>query len=811
METLFASQLQQDWLEKQPFKQSSAFLASNGSIVSISSHQNFPASLAFPPSPPDSATEVSTTSDPSQVLLQNLDEEGFGDPILRCINDMLMNEEDLNDRNCMMFECTSQMRELYEILGSSEGPPACENHKEEFPFDSLPIDAYDTESSALTSTDTRSSFLDFLPYETDNYMNVSFFGEDSDYGFSAYGNSANASVFSQDDGLCGLTAQTPVVTPLWSLQNLESRQIIPAPSGNVRNRDNRVDELINNINAINSNTSRSASQSLLGRQEPLNSTNASLPSSALGSSMRKNFSLVIDNQHLPVGSNEHNHMLRPAIHDVGWNNIKSDSMPYMTSGKLQINKAEARANGRSKRPAAEIDTVTVSPGISSSSSADNGDAEHAGEEENLSYVRNQDLDAEMCGKVLNSGLAVLIGMLSKSSSACVKKDTGRTTIVVSTVADLKGLLMSCAQAVASSNLQRAQEILREIRQDANPYGSGLQRLAHYFAEGLVARLSGTGDRLYSVFMNNGPSAAKLLKAHHLYVEVCPFVKVSHYFANKAILDAAKGASRLHIIDYGILYGLQWPCLISALAIREGGPPVLRITGIDFPQPGYDHAERVEMTGRRLSEYARTYNVPFEYHAVASRWETIQPSSLLLSSRWDEVVIVNSMHRLHHLLDETVPPLNPRKTVLSRIREINPKIFVQGIKNGNYNVPFFMSRFKEALISFSGHFDMFETLIRSDNQERLMIEREVLGRDILNIIACEGAERIERPETYKQWQNRTQRAGFVQMPVDRNVLKDTQAIVGCKYNKNFTVDEDRSWMLLSWKGKVANALSVWKPC
>ncbi|KAG4974008.1 hypothetical protein JHK87_030829 [Glycine soja] len=32
-------------------------------------------------------------------------------------------------------------------------------------------------------------------------------------------------------------------------------------------------------------------------------------------------------------------------------------------------------------------------------------------------------------------------------------------------------------------------------------------------------------------------------------------------------------------------------------------------------------------------------------------------------------------------------------------------------------------------------------------------------NVMNAIACEGSERIERPETYKQWQVRNTRAGF----------------------------------------------------
>ncbi len=103
------------------------------------------------------------------------------------------------------------------------------------------------------------------------------------------------------------------------------------------------------------------------------------------------------------------------------------------------------------------------------------------------------------------------------------------------------------------------------------------RVGHVFFQ--VARMSGTGGQLYSA-PNSRPSEAQMLKAQILFCEYCPFTQVPHGFANHAIMQAFKGAQRVHIIDYGILYGVQWPCLLHQLSQREGGPPHLRITGIN---------------------------------------------------------------------------------------------------------------------------------------------------------------------------------------------------------------------------------------
>ena len=56
--------------------------------------------------------------------------------------------------------------------------------------------------------------------------------------------------------------------------------------------------------------------------------------------------------------------------------------------------------------------------------------------------------------------------------------------------------------------------------------------------------------------------------------------------------------------------------------------------------------------------------------------------------------------------------------------------------------------------------------RKHRRER---KRELLGREIMNFIACEGSERIERPETYKQWQVRNTRAGFKRLLLNEETM------------------------------------------
>lgn len=384
-----------------------------------------------------------------------------------------------------------------------------------------------------------------------------------------------------------------------------------------------------------------------------------------------------------------------------------------------------------------------------------------------------------------------------------KKQNGKKDVV-----DLRTLLIHCAQAVAADDRRNADALLKQIRQHSSPFGDGNQRLSHCFADGLEARLAGTGSQIYKSLVNKRTSASDFLKAYHLYLASCPFRKMSSFASNKTIMNKTEHATRVHVIDFGILYGFQWPTLIQRIAGRKGGPPKLRITGIEFPKPGFRPAEQIEETGRRLAEYAKMFDVPFDYNPVAKRWETITLEDLKIEE--DEFIVVISIYRFKNLHDETVSVNSSRTLVLNLIQKIKPNIFIHGIVNGAYNAPFFVTRFREAVFHFSALFDMLETIVPREIPERMLIEKEIFGREALNVIACEGWERVERPETYKQWQVRNMRAGFRLIPFEKEIKSRAVEKVTMKYHKDFVIDEDNHWLLLGWKGRIIYALSCWQP-
>ncbi|CAD6205790.1 unnamed protein product [Miscanthus lutarioriparius] len=380
---------------------------------------------------------------------------------------------------------------------------------------------------------------------------------------------------------------------------------------------------------------------------------------------------------------------------------------------------------------------------------------------------------------------VLQEMMTNKSTGHSQNEQGRTSARRKTrgkkqqkkeVVDLRTILIHCAQAVSVNNHTLANDMLNIIRQHSSITGDDTQRLAFCLVDCLEVRLAGTGSQLYRKLITKIFNPVGILKVFELTLAVHPLPRASFYFANKTILDVSKGKSKVHIIDFGIYFGFQWASLFEQLAKREDGPPKVWITGIELPKQGFrPNQMNKQNTGQRLADYASMFNVPFEYQAISSKWETICIEDLNIAE--DDVLIVNCIHRMKNLGDETVSINSARNRVLNTIRMMKPKVFVHGIENGSYGTPFFLTRFKEVMYHYSALFDIFDKTVPRDNETRMFIERGIFQCQLLNVIACEGSERIERPENYKKWKSRNLNAGLEQLPLNQDIVKVIREMVG----------------------------------
>ncbi|KAF7112185.1 hypothetical protein RHSIM_RhsimUnG0254300 [Rhododendron simsii] len=372
--------------------------------------------------------------------------------------------------------------------------------------------------------------------------------------------------------------------------------------------------------------------------------------------------------------------------------------------------------------------------------------------------------------------------------------------------DLKQLLIACAKALSENKLEDFEKLIEKARSAVSVSGEPIQRLGAYMIEGLVARKELSGSYIYrSLKCREQPEGKDLLSYMHILYEICPYLKFGYMAANGAIAEACKNEDCIHIIDYQICQGTQWMTLLQALAARPSGPPRVRITGIDDPASQYARGSGLEAVGMRLEAISEKFNIPVEFHPLPVFASEVTRE--MLSVRPGEAVVVNFPLQLHHTPDESVDVTNPRDGLLRMVKSLSPKVVTLVEQESNTNTAPFVARFIEALDYYSAMFESIDVALPRDQKERINAEMHCLARDIVNVVACEGRERVERHELLGKWKSRFTMAGFRQFPLSSYV---NSAIGGLLkgYCEHYTLVEKDGAMLLGWKDRNLVSVSAW---
>ncbi|KAI3786646.1 hypothetical protein L1987_40482 [Smallanthus sonchifolius] len=372
--------------------------------------------------------------------------------------------------------------------------------------------------------------------------------------------------------------------------------------------------------------------------------------------------------------------------------------------------------------------------------------------------------------------------------------------------DLKEGLLACAKAVAESDTVTAERLISMLRPLVSVSGEPVQRLGAYMLEGLVARLSSSGSFIYKALRCKELTGDELFSYMLLLYDACPYFKFGYLSANGTIAEATKNEDRIHIIDFQIAQGGQWVTLIKALAARPGGPPSLRITGIDDSRNAFARGGGLNIVGQRLTKLAELCKVPFEFHGVPVSGSDIEIQHLRVLP--GEALAVNCAFVLHHIPDESVDPQNHRDRLLRLIKSLSPKVVTLIEQEANVNTAKFFHRFQEAFSYYSAMFESIDATLLTDHQERINVEQHCLAGEIVNILACEGAEREERHELLGKWRSRFTMAGFSPYPLSSYVNTTMKTLLE-NYCDKYRLEERDGALFLGWVNRDLVSSCAWK--
>ncbi|KAK1403658.1 scarecrow-like protein 21 [Heracleum sosnowskyi] len=312
------------------------------------------------------------------------------------------------------------------------------------------------------------------------------------------------------------------------------------------------------------------------------------------------------------------------------------------------------------------------------------------------------------------------------------------------------LLLISATFVDESKLGSSIKSLSELFQNVCLTGDSVQRVAAYFADGLVARLLTRKSPFYNMIMKE-PTAEEEFSAFTELYKVSPYYQFAHFTANQAIIEAFEKQEEynnraLHVIDFDVSYGFQWPSLIQSLADKatSSNRISLRITAIGRS------LEELQETQTRLVCFAKGFrNMVFEFQGLLRGSTNFSK----VKRKNNETVAVNLVFHLNTLANFS--------ETLKSIHLLNPAIVILVEQEACRNPRSFLAQFMESLHYFAAMFDSLDDCLPLDSEGRLSIEKNHLGREIKSFMNYEkdNTNYCIKYEKMKTWKERMEGHGF----------------------------------------------------
>ncbi|CAI9785129.1 unnamed protein product [Fraxinus pennsylvanica] len=367
--------------------------------------------------------------------------------------------------------------------------------------------------------------------------------------------------------------------------------------------------------------------------------------------------------------------------------------------------------------------------------------------------------------------------------------------------ELASNLLMAAENLSIQQFDSAEKFLKQCVLLASPCDSPLRGIVTYFTDALRERIDQERGRIdLERKIVDLEEYAMMFKSVFLSCEQkLPLSQISQFTGMQAILDSVASARKVHVIDFGIRSGSHLIILMQGLASRKDHPvELLKITAVGKSK------NRLEKTGKWLSSFAESLNLPFLFKTVISELNDLKEGFFEVEA--EEMVAIFLSLKLCGILAW------PRRieNFIGFVKKLNPCVIVVVEMEANTNTPIFIDRFYEAIFLASAIFDLLNTCLKGDSMFRKIVEETYFQQMILSTIAEEGEGKIQRFAKIDFWREFLARFDLVE--AELSPLSLYQANLVLKTSpcwSSATVDMNGKSLILGWNGTTILSLSVWK--
>ncbi|KAJ4704365.1 nodulation-signaling pathway 2 protein-like [Melia azedarach] len=362
------------------------------------------------------------------------------------------------------------------------------------------------------------------------------------------------------------------------------------------------------------------------------------------------------------------------------------------------------------------------------------------------------------------------------------------------------LLKAYGEATEKKQRELAEVIIRCLSEKVSPAGETLERLAFNLSPDSEKQ----GDYLIQESSKNFEAAFKA------FYQIFPYGRFAHFAANSAVLEAMPDdAEVIHIVDFDMGEGIQWPPVIEAIA---GQGKTLRLTSINMEDKDFACAPwhwSFEETRKQLCDYARCFGLKLKVEEMGIEDLVREKKTMKKRGGCGEWLVFNCTVGLPHMgRNRSRKHVKDFLQVAEEILSYNRGIITSGDGDACEKLTW-SSGFGSF---FEGYLEHYQALLESMKSSiPIHLAEARMAMDCLfaaPYISSQGW--FQKWEEIRQGYHLQAGIGLKECKVNRDMLMEAKEMVKGESKYEVTIGgQSENELILEWRGTPLVRVSAWR--